>query len=609
MSGFAGVVSGDGAAPESCLLERMVAKLAFRGPDRSQISTQTGAGFCFTLLRTGPAPQMETQPCSLDGCVWLLGDVRLDAREELRGKLEEHGEGIRAEVSDEELILHAWRQWGEASFEKLTGDFAFAIWDGPAKRLWCARDLLGIRPFFYARAGRWLFFSNTLEALRVAPEISAELDPGFVGDFLLQGFCQDGERTAFRDIRRLPQGHFLRFSDGELRVSRYANIAVEEPLELKGAEYVEQFRGLLEQAVRERLPAGPVGIFMSGGLDSTSVAAQAACIAKEGGSEIELRAYTVDVRPLFEDEEAAYGSRAAQHIEIGWEVHSMGAARPFASWEEESLHLPEPSHEAFLLPDLELCRLLSDRARIVLSGDGGDDILTGQGWPYLKHLFRKGQFSRIVKSFGGYLLKNGRIPPLHGGFRTRLRRWTQGADAMQGYPGWLNSDFEREQCLRERWRVLQEPAKTTHPLHPAAHASLNSAYWAYVLEETDAAWTGVPLERRAPLLDLRLVRFLLRVPPVPWCMEKQLLREAMRGMLPDEVVFRKKTPLRLEPFEVFRKEQGWMPGVPEPTKGLCKFVDCDKLGATLQNCSGSTLLVELRPISLNHWLKGVEKVR
>ena len=157
--------------------------------------------------------------------------------------------------------------------------------------------------------------------------------------------------------------------------------------------------------------------------------------------------------------------------------------------------------------------------------------------------------------------------------------------------------------------MLQEPAKTTHPLHPAAHASLNSAYWAYVLEETDAAWTGVPLERRAPLLDLRLVRFLLRVPPVPWCMEKQLLREAMRGMLPDEVVFRKKTPLRLEPFEVFRKEQGWMPGVPEPTKGLCKFVDCDKLGATLQNCSGSTLLVELRPISLNHWLKGVEKVR
>ena len=607
MSGFAGMVSADGAVADSRLLERMGAKLAFRGPDAMQISVKAGAGFCFTLLRTGPAPQMATQPCSLDGRVWLLGDVRLDGREELRRWLNEHGDPIRGEVTDEELILHVWRRWGEASFERLIGDFAFAIWDGTANRLWCARDLLGIRPFFYAHAGRQLFFSNTLDALRAAPELSAAVDPAFVGDFLLQGFCQDGERTAFRDIRRLPQGHFLEFSNGDVAVRRYATIPVEEPLRLKGADYVEQFRGLLEQAVRERLPPGPAGIFMSGGLDSTSVAAQAARVAKESASGQSLRAYTVDLRPLFEDEEAAYASRTAQHLGIPWEVHSMGSAKPFASWDAENLHLPEPSHEAFLLPDLELCRLLSSRARIVLSGDGGDDVLTGQAWPYLKSLFRHRQFGRIVKSFGGYFLKNGRVPPLRGGFRTRLMRWTRPVDDMQGYPGWLNPEFEREQGMRERWRGIQESAKTTHPLHPVAHASLNSPYWAYVQEEADAAWTGVPLERRAPLLDLRIVRFLLRVPPVPWCMEKQLLREAVRGMLPDAVVFRKKTPLRREPFEVFTKEQGWRPRVPQPTKRLREYVDWDKLGATLQNGSGSTLWVDLRPISLHHWLKGVEK--
>lgn len=607
MSGFAGVVSGDGAAPDRCLLERMAARLAFRGPDATQFSTQPGAGFCFTLLRTGPAPQIEAQPCSLDGQVWLLGDVRLDGREELRAKLQEHGEGVRAEVSDEELILHAWRQWGEASFERLMGDFAFAIWDAAAKKLWCARDLLGIRPFFYARAGSCLFFGNTLEALRVVPAISTALDPGFVGDFLLQGFSQDGERTAFRDIRRLPQGHFLEFSGANARVRRYATVPVEDPLRLRGTEYVEQFRRLLDQAVRARLPAGLASILMSGGLDSTSVAAQAARVAKEGTPGRGLRAYTVDVRPLFEDEEAAYASRAAQHLGIPWEVHSIGSARPFASWEVESLHLPEPSYEAFLLPDLELCRLLSSRARIVLSGDGGDDVLTGQSWPYLKHLFRTRQFGAIVKSFGGYTLRHGRIPPLHGGFRTRLKRWIRRADALEGYPGWLNPGFERAESLRDRWHGLQEAPKTLHPLHPVAHASLNSPYWAYVLEEADAAWTGVPLERRAPLLDLRVVRFLLRVPPVPWCMEKHLLREAMQGVLPKEVVLRKKTPLRREPFEVFTKEQSWRPRIHQPTERLRDFVDWDKLSATLRNSSGSTLWVDLRPISLDHWLKGVEK--
>jgi asparagine synthase (glutamine-hydrolysing) len=610
MSGFAGVVSGDGATPETGLLEQMAARMAFRGPDATQVSTQEGAGFCFTLLRTGPAPQMAKQPCSLDGRCWLLGDVRLDGREEVRLQLEQQGDAIHAEVTDEELILHAWRRWGEASFERLLGDFAFAIWDAKAKSLWCVRDLLGIRPFFYTHAGNRFFFSNMLEVLRLAPEVSAELDPAFVGDFLLQGFCQDGVRTAFRDIRRLPQGHLLKFSAGGVRVRSYAALAVEEPLQLKSAEYVEQFGALLEQAVRDRLPPGRVGIFMSGGLDSTSVAAHAARIAKEGGSKRELRAYTADFRPLFEDEEAAYASHAAQHLGVPWEVHSLGSAAPFASWDDKNLRLPEPNHEAFLITDMELCRHVSAYTQVALSGDGGDDVLTGQGWPHLKYLLRTGQFGDIASAFGGYLLSHGRIPPLHGGFRTRLKRLIRRTDAMESYPAWLNADFEKEQGLRNRWLELQERAETKHPLHPVAHASLNSPYWAYVLEEEDAAWTGVPLERRAPLLDLRLVRFLLRVPPVPWCTEKELLRQAMRGVLPDDVVLRKKTPLRREPFEVHTQEKGWKPPLPADVDKMGKlreYVNWEKVCATLRNASGSRFRLDLCPISLYHWLKGVEK--
>ena len=609
MSGFAGMVSGDGSPPDVRVLERMAAALEFRGPDGKQIAVQGEAGFCFTLLRTGPMPQEDAQPCSIDGRVWLAGDVRLDGREELRRELEQRGETISAEASDEALVLCAWRQWGEASFEKLLGDFAFAIWDSVAKTLWCARDVMGVRPLVYARTEKGLCFSNTLDAVRMAPGVTATLDQRYVGDFLLQGFCQEADSTAFRDIRRLPQGHFLRFSASELLVRRYATLPIEEPLSLKGAEYAERFRELLDQAVRDRLPRGPVAIFMSGGLDSTSVAAQAVRIAKERGSQESIRAYTVEMRPLFADEEAWYAQRAGEHLGIPVEVRSIGHVKPFASWDDRDLRLPEPSHDAFLMQHRALCSKIATHARVALTGDGGDNVLTGQAWPYFKYLLRRGRIATIAGEFGGYIRKHGRIPPLHGGFRTRWRRWTGQQKDLEGYPTWLNSTFESQQKLRERWRELNVSAKPLHPLHPNAYASLTSPYWAYVLEEEEAPWTGVALENRGPLLDLRLVRFLLRIPPVPWCMEKRLLREAMRGQLPDTVLLRKKTPLQADPLQVFEKERRWSPPLLTNPGGLLReFVDWEKLSATLSADTCLPAGVNLRPISLIHWLKGVEKV-
>ncbi len=276
MSGFAGFVSAGEDAPDPRLLECMAARLAFRGPDATQIWSRAGAGFCFTLLRTGPAPQASEQPCTLDGRVWLLGDVRLDGREELRRELEQRDESIPASATDEELVLRAWRQWGEAGLPKLLGDLSFAIWDAAARQLRCVRDLIGARPFFYARSGDGFYFSNTLEVLRLAPGVSSELDPQFIGDFLLRDWCQDGERSVYQDIRRLPAGHALIYSDEELCVRSYTHFSVEEPLLLdRPEEYVEQFQELLEMAVRDRLPHRPCGIFLSGGLDSTSIAAVA----------------------------------------------------------------------------------------------------------------------------------------------------------------------------------------------------------------------------------------------------------------------------------------------------------------------------------------------
>src|SRR5260370_39353816 len=192
----------------------MVVGLESRRTDAAELWLRAGAGFCFTLLRPGPAPQSSEQPCTLDGRVWLLGDVRLDGREDLRRQLEQSDESITAEVTDEELILRAWRRWGKDGLAKLNGDLSFALWDGTERRLWCVRELMGARPFFYAQSTDGFYFSNTLEVLRQAPDVSSKLDTQFIGDFLLQEWCEDGARTVYREIHRLPPGQTLVYSDG-----------------------------------------------------------------------------------------------------------------------------------------------------------------------------------------------------------------------------------------------------------------------------------------------------------------------------------------------------------------------------------------------------------
>jgi asparagine synthase (glutamine-hydrolysing) len=589
------------------MLERIAARLSFRGPDATQIWARGAAGFSFTLLRTGPAPQSSEQPCTLDSRVWLLGDVRLDGREDLRLELEQSDGPIPATATDEELILRAWRQWGEAGLAKFLGDCSFAIWDETANRLWCVRDIIGARPFFYARVGERLYFSNTLEVLRLAPGISSELDSKFIGDFLLREWCQDGEKSVFQDIRRLPAGHLLTYSSGELRVRSFTDFPIEDHLLLKRPEeYVERFQELLATAVRDRLPQCPSAIFLSGGLDSTSLAEVACKIATKNGASTSLRALTVDCRPLFEDQEGSLASLVAESLGIEIEILSAASCPPYRGWEGPRLRTPEPYLDPFLLLTRNLYRRVRDHSGVVISGYGGDDILTGQAWPYLTYLFRKGELATIVKKFGQYILKNRSFPPLRGGFRTRVRRWMGHTDPLTEFPAWLNPDFVERQNLRARWQELQEPSKSVHPLHPLAHAGLSNSFWSSVMECEDAAWTGVPVELRAPFLDRRLLRFLLRVPPVPWCMKKTLLREAMQDALPEVIRARPKTPLQGDLIELFTERKQWQPlPLPEAPIELQEFVDWERLGTTLATATGSTLWVGLRAVSLAYWLKGV----
>jgi asparagine synthase (glutamine-hydrolysing) len=317
-----------------------------------------------------------------------------------------------------------------------------------------------------------------------------------------------------------------------------------------------------------------------------------------------LRAFTVDYAPLFADEEADYAEMAARHLGIPLKILSFADSLPYERWDAPDLPRPEPCHEPFLAAYVNQVRQESAHARVVLSGEGGDAILDGQAWPYLVYLVNRRETGALFREFGGFLLRHGRLPPLRGGFRTRLRRWLGRKDAEDDYPPWLNPAFERALGLEERWRELRAPAVSAHPFHPRAYASFTSAYWPSVFESEDAAWTRLPIEMRAPFLDLRLVRFLLRVPPVPWCAGKHLVRVAMRGQLPEEILRRPKTPLEVDPLIAHVRRKSWIPRAAEtPVPGIEEFVDWPRVQAALSGGSEGTLWRDLRAISLNWWLK------
>jgi asparagine synthase (glutamine-hydrolysing) len=590
----------------------MATRLAFRGPDGTHIKTLPGAGFCFTFLRTGPAPQCPSQPCTLDGRVWLLGDVRLDGRDDVRRKLEQSGEELGAEATDEELVLRTWRLWGEEGIAELIGDYAFALWDSEARQLRCWRDLMGARPFFYAQAGGWFYFSNTLNAIRCAPGISRDLDHHFIGDFLLQGSSSYTECTAFRDISRVPAGHRMRLSAGCVEVRRYASFPVEEPLRLKNeSDYVAKFRELLEQAVRERLPLNTAAIYMSGGLDSTSVAAITKHISAKHARSIEIRAYTVDYQPLFDDQEGRLASLAARHIGISSEIALGFSCLPFANWGEGLRWMPEPYHEPFHYLHLSQSRRIAEHTRVVFNGYGGDGALTGQSWPYLMNLIRNRGFAEIIKTFGIYLLKHRRIPPLRRGFRSSFRQWINREDPMASYPKWLAPQFERENHLRARWHELRRPIEGVHPWHPRAHALLQSPLWTSLLESDGPEWSGLPLESRAPLLDFRIQRFLLQIPPVPLCVNKELLRRAVADCLPREILSRPKIASGYDQIALQISKELWSPSrlLPISESVLQTFVDTAKVDSALKTESCFYPWVNLRPVSFAYWAQEVERER
>lgn len=609
MSGIVGIFERDGAPADLPLLRSLTHFLSYRGPDARDVWSRGPVAFGHTLLRATQESLSELQPASLDGEFWITADVRLDCRPELEAMLAQAGRKVRRAASDPELILHAYAAWGESCVQHLRGDFSFAIWDAPRKSLFCARDHFGVKPFYYAALGALFIFSNTLDCLRLHPEVSDELHDPAIADFLLFGLNCDGATTTFRDIRRLPPANFLCVSVEGVRTERYWSPPTDGRIRYRrAAEYVEHFQVLFRQAVADRLRTSPVGILLSGGLDSSSVAATARELSANSAAPVDLRAYTVSYESLFADLDPVNAREVAEFLRLPIRYLPMGGLRLFERWGDPELRSPEPVDDPLFAGLFDQFRAIAADCRVVFDGEGSDNLMHFEMWPYARDLLRRSEWQRLITEGLHYL----RVRPFPWrGIRQRIRQVLGTDPHAPVFPPWLAPDFAQRLDLEARWRSDGLPRVVpAHPLLPTAHASLSLPQWTRMFELADPGVTRCPVEVRYPFLDLRVVNYLLSLPPFPWAFQKRLLREAMTGHLPESIRRRRKTPLARDPLveKLKRPESACLNHI-KLDEEVGHYVDRSVLGRLRDERKSESSSIAIRPLCLNFWLQSARRVR
>jgi asparagine synthase (glutamine-hydrolysing) len=603
MSGIVGIGHGDGAPVDARLLADMTDSLCFRGPDRRRVWIDGNIGFGHTLLATTDDAWNERQPCTVDGEVWITADARVDGREDLVRQLRARGCMKQDGANDAELLLHAYQAWGEQCLDHVLGDFAFAIWDRRARRLFCARDHFGVKPFFYSQCGESVIFSNTLNCIRRHPAVSDTLDDLAIADYLMFKYQQEPGATAFRDIRRLPPAHSLTWSPGASPTVRpYWALSLDAEIRYRTAgDYVDHFREAFTAAVRDRLRTGRVAISLSGGLDSSMVAATATQLSSGASEPCALRAHTVVYDRLIPDVERKYATIVADSLGIPIEFLVADAYPPFEGLDRPGPDFPEPRDPSFLALGIAFRARIAAHSRVLLTGHDADGLLRENTARHFATLLQTGRLSRFAADLIRHFVWLRTCPPIGG--RTAIRRWLGPIRTeLPLFPEWLDESLVARLNLRSRWREVWRQEDVVPIFRPRAVGTV--PLWVHLFEYYDSGLTGDCLEYRHPFADLRVVRYLLAIPVVPWCIEKTLLRLALKGVVPEIVRRRPKTTLRGNPLPTALRQDPHAAGVDSfaPVPLLACYVNQSSIPRVSAEAANDDIYPSLRPWYLNRWM-------
>jgi asparagine synthase (glutamine-hydrolysing) len=549
LSGIAGIFNFDGRPVDPDVLSRMGAALAHRGPHAASQWIDGNVGFAHRKLATTPESISETQPLLNDnGDYCLTFDGRVDNRQELQEALRAKGAVLRTN-SDAELVLRAYELWSEECPAKIIGDFAFAIWDRRKQRLLCARDILGVRPFYYFADDHRFIFASEMQPLFEVPQVERKPNLPLIGLQLSDSFG-DQEQTRYSNVLRLPPRYLLTVTNRTVTKKQYWDVDPGREIRYgSDEEYAEHFLDVFRMAVKSHVrSSGAMGARLSGGLDSSSIV----CVAQKMFREDAL------TNPGFESYSNIFDGLACdERSYIHDIVEKCGVKANYFTYDPqhpraeltEAAQFPDVLYHPVIVMNVPLYRAMqTNGVHVVLDGTGGDELLAA-GCEHLTDLVSTGRMGEAWKQarYASALTQNsvprllfnyGLIPFVPPALKPILRPLYRFARRYKPFQC-VRQDFLSKvgvsKIAGRRSTKRGFPRRSQERIYEGLFWGWNATV---ALELIDLFTSRFSLEFRYPFFDRRVIEFLIAIPAdQQWRGDqtKFILRSAMKGILPESV--------------------------------------------------------------------------
>jgi len=554
MCGITGFVRNDGKPVDEALLARMNEAIRHRGPDEDGFYVNGSVGMAMRRLAIIDLKSGQQPIHNRDRTAWIVFNGEIYNYLELREKLEKLGHTFYTN-SDTEAIVHAYDQYGADCPNHLRGMFAFAIWDESDQALFLARDRVGKKPLLYSLVNGQLIFASEFSALLLHPDVSRDIEPEAL-DYYLSFMCIPAPLTAYRAIRKLEPGHWLRWRKGEIEVQRYWQPDFTKKLAIDEEEAGERTVEILRDAVRVRLMSEvPLGAFLSGGIDSSAVVA---LMAQESSERVKTFSIGFDEQDF---SELQHARRIAEHVGAD---HYEFIVRPDAVEALPMLveHYGEPYADSSAVPTYYVAKETRKHVTVALNGDGGDESFAGYYRYAAMELTEK--YRRLPSFLRESVIKETvNLIPTSPTKRSLARSVKRMLDAVSRprvdrYTYWVSvfndetkkplySNFFREQTLQaDATGLLGTWFERANGIG-IVDAMLLTDQMTYLpndlLVKVDIATMAVSLEARSPFLDHHVIEFAASLPQnlkLRRLTTKYLLKKVLRKLLPSENLNRRK---------------------------------------------------------------------
>jgi asparagine synthase (glutamine-hydrolysing) len=574
MCGICGIFDAEGRGEAHApLVRRMSDSIAHRGPDNDGFYTSPHCLLGHRRLKVIDLSPLGRQPmANEDESLWLSFNGEIYNYLDLRPSLVGHGHRFRSQ-SDTEVMLHLYEDEGEDFLKQLNGMFALSLWDARRNRLLLARDRFGKKPIYYWSDGQRLLFASEIKALLQDPAVPRELDPQAVALYCALGFIP-APRTIFRGVHKLPPASYLvadRGPNGVLRLRgpvRYWDLTYRPDARLTETECTLRIREILRDAVRIRMFSDvPLGAFLSGGVDSSAVVA---AMAQASTRPVETFSIGFDTEAFDETRFAEMVARKFQTRHHTFRCTPDGLAiLPLLVH-----HFDEPFADASAIPTYYVSKMARQLVTVALSGDGGDEVFAGYA-RYEEALGdaggRSGMAGAVVRRLHGvaaalwpqsargwgYFYRNSlSFPASYAALLSQFQPPEVAALWSGDFRGRFRADLHTASVPRLFRDVLAGPGGPGPDQLSAMQFADQMLYLPEdILVKVDRASMAVALETRAPLLDYRLAEFMATVPAALQMKngeKKYLLKKAMQGLLPDEILYRAKKGFSVPLHKWFR---------------------------------------------------------